>query len=212
MRVRGRITYKKVLGEENPADLLTKYMPAELMGGHPATINAQPTCGRAESAPTIDAVGIDDVVSSWVQGWQEKRVQFDEVVSIRLTPVTGLGRSCRKLPQTKWGGTDVSVDDCEEAIAIVEEVHTCGIGEQGRWVDWIDEEVECKACRASCGSRIAKSGGAERAIDSLGLVSEGRSEFLDGDLGARDFEDYVHVRSLELLHSNASICEKRDGG
>ena len=94
-------------------------MHAELMGRHLATINAQPTCGRAESAPTIDAVGIDHGAKSWVQGWQEKKVRFDEVVSIRPIPATGRGCSCWKLLMTKWGGPDVSVDDCEEVIAIL---------------------------------------------------------------------------------------------
>ena len=139
VRVSGRITYKNVLGEKNPADLLTKYMPAELMGLHLATINAQPTCGRAESAPTIDTMEFDDGVKSWVQGWHEKKVRFDEVVSIRPIPAIGRGRFCRKLHKTKWSGKDVSADDCEEVIAVVEKEHTCCIGERGRWVDWSDE-------------------------------------------------------------------------
>ena len=39
VRVSGRILYRKVLGEKNPADLLTKNMSAELMSRHVETLN-----------------------------------------------------------------------------------------------------------------------------------------------------------------------------
>ena len=39
VRRSGRIQYKKVLGEKNPADLLTKHMSADLAGRHLATLN-----------------------------------------------------------------------------------------------------------------------------------------------------------------------------
>ena len=91
VRVAGRIVYKKVLGEKNPADLLTKYMPAELMHRHLETINARPAGGRAESAPQIDNVEVE----SWVRKWVDKKVRFDEAVSVRPIPAVGRGRSCR---------------------------------------------------------------------------------------------------------------------
>ena len=91
VRVAGRIVYKKVLGEKNPADLLTKYMPAELMHRHLETINAQPAGGRAESAPQIDSMEVE----SWAQKWVDKKVRFDEAVSVRPIPAVGRGRSCR---------------------------------------------------------------------------------------------------------------------
>ena len=48
--------YKKVLGEENPSDLLTKYMWAELAGRHLEAINARFIDGRAETASEINNV------------------------------------------------------------------------------------------------------------------------------------------------------------
>ena len=65
VRVSGRIVYRKVLGAKNPADLMTKHMPAELSGQHVKTLNMRLVEGRAESAPTLDSV------ESLVQGWYE---------------------------------------------------------------------------------------------------------------------------------------------
>ena len=56
VRVSGRITYLKVLGEKNPADLLTKYMPADTINKHVGTMNVKWCEGRAASAPTLDNV------------------------------------------------------------------------------------------------------------------------------------------------------------
>ena len=53
VRISGRIVYKKVLGEKNPSDLLTKYMTAELSAKHLQAINAEFVDGRAETAPGI---------------------------------------------------------------------------------------------------------------------------------------------------------------
>ena len=61
----GRITYRKVLGAKNPADLMTKHMSAELSGQHVRTLNMDIGTGRAASAPTLDNV------ESFVQGWYE---------------------------------------------------------------------------------------------------------------------------------------------
>ena len=57
VRISGRIVYKKVLGEKNPSDLLTKYMTAELSMKHLEAINAVFVDGRAESALEIGNMG-----------------------------------------------------------------------------------------------------------------------------------------------------------
>ena len=49
-----RIELKKVLGEENPADLLTKPVPAELIRRHTASRGLVSESGRAESAPRTE--------------------------------------------------------------------------------------------------------------------------------------------------------------
>ena len=91
----GRIAYKKVLGEKNPADLLTKYMSADLMNKHLETISARAIVGRAESAPQIDTLSNEGSVVSWRQTWIERKVSFCEEVEVRPIPSTGKGRSCK---------------------------------------------------------------------------------------------------------------------
>ena len=100
----GRISYRKVLGEKNPADLMTKHMTADLAMRHLETLNMQMADGRAETAPTID---------SFVQSWyididegeidrsQDKSVSFNKVVEIMWMPATG-----RMRPTPKRGSTD----------------------------------------------------------------------------------------------------------
>jgi hypothetical protein len=65
VRISGRIAYRKVLGEKNPADLLTKHLGAEVIAKHVDTLNMIWVEGRAESAPTFDSV------KSYLQTWVE---------------------------------------------------------------------------------------------------------------------------------------------
>lgn len=111
-RISGIITYKKILGEQNPADLLTKYMTADLARRHLQTMNAKFDERRAERAPEINSNEIEapDVESrvidrdigseviSWVRTYfdrNEQRAKFNETVSVRPIPATGKGRSCK---------------------------------------------------------------------------------------------------------------------
>jgi len=105
VRIAGRITYKKVLGSKNPADLLTKHMTAELSQQHLTTLNQVIVGGRAESAPTLSSV--ESFVQSWVEGgaeWAEKiaagedaeprprKVRFCSEVRFRAIPSVGRAR------------------------------------------------------------------------------------------------------------------------
>ena len=56
VRASGRIAYRKVLGEKNPADLLTKRLAAEVIHRHCDTLNMRWFEGRAEFAPTLNSV------------------------------------------------------------------------------------------------------------------------------------------------------------
>ena len=114
----GRIKYRKVLGSKNPADLLTKAIGSDLARQHMNTLNIRIDSGRAETAPTLDAV------ESFVQGWYEclndhsqeeigeadigddvgnggrrnggkpqgRGVTFNDQVAFRAIPVEGRGR------------------------------------------------------------------------------------------------------------------------
>ena len=55
-RSTGRLSYRKVLGTANPSDVLTKYMPAELLDTHMRTLGVEHRGGRAKSAPTLSSL------------------------------------------------------------------------------------------------------------------------------------------------------------
>ena len=51
-----RLAYSKVLGTVNPADLMTKYLSAEVNSQHCARLGVRFTTGRADSAPTLSHI------------------------------------------------------------------------------------------------------------------------------------------------------------
>ena len=51
-----RLSYGKVLGTDNPADLLTKHLTADVLGRHCSRMNATFPGGRAEKAPTLNYI------------------------------------------------------------------------------------------------------------------------------------------------------------
>ena len=118
VRVSGRISYKKVLGEKNPADLLTKYMPSELASRHLECISASTLEGRAETAPELDQVDdgrhdddfetrLGDVISvvRWIRDKSERRTRFNEIVRVRPIPASGKMRQCTKKEGSKLRGS-----------------------------------------------------------------------------------------------------------
>ena len=50
----GYLQLVKVLGADNPADILTKYVPREVLEKHLQFMHCYFESGRAESAPVID--------------------------------------------------------------------------------------------------------------------------------------------------------------
>ena len=117
VRVSGRIVYKKVLGEKNPSDLLTKYMAADLSMRHLTAINAGFVNGRAESAPEIGSLEDTtlelevDVGDGGLLSWIRKqaivfgqKVRFRPLVEVRPIPAVGAGKSCRGPERKKKRG------------------------------------------------------------------------------------------------------------
>ena len=109
VRASGRIAYPKVLGEKNPADLLTKHLAAEVIHRHCDTLNMRWVEGRAEAAPTLDSVesyiqgGVADFECVSEDGQKEnvsinavqedrsgrgRRVHFADCVTVRPIPAT----------------------------------------------------------------------------------------------------------------------------
>ena len=105
-RVSGRIKYLKVLGEKNPADLMTKHMSAELASKHLGTLNMALTEGRSDAAPTLDSL-----VRAWYSDSGDaddpnnddgdRRVRFSSRVQFRGIPA--VGRQRRTPPRQSTG-------------------------------------------------------------------------------------------------------------
>ena len=143
-RISGRITYKKVLGEKNPSDLLTKYMTADLSRRHLETIHAEFAEGRAETAPEIGSADIDESddeeedlksgdidggVISWVRKFIERgeqKVKFHETVNVRPVPAVGLGRSCRGTSSMsrrgRWPGSEDKAAKTKAAKDVIDTI------------------------------------------------------------------------------------------
>ena len=55
----GRLSYHKVLGTNNPADALTKHVPAELRCRHVDAMGAEFRGGRAETVTELNSVALE---------------------------------------------------------------------------------------------------------------------------------------------------------
>ena len=58
----GRFSHFKFLGEDHPADLLTKHLPGPAVQKHFASLRVTKITGRAESAPKVSAA-----VKAWLK-------------------------------------------------------------------------------------------------------------------------------------------------
>ena len=111
VRCTNRLKYKKVLGKRNPADVLTKHVPKELLDAHPMTLGTEIRGGRAETAPTID--GLEAYTEEWTEELNDegseqsmgvvrerkegkRAVRFESVVRVRPIPMEGKGRKVER--------------------------------------------------------------------------------------------------------------------
>ncbi len=90
-RVTGRIVYRKVLGSKNPADILTKHVPRDLLDRHLETLGAEVADGRAETAPELCSV---ESVVQWVEQRLPRHVRFALKVQFRAVESPNRGRRC----------------------------------------------------------------------------------------------------------------------
>jgi hypothetical protein len=125
VRSTGRLGYRKVLGSRNPADVLTKHVPAELLDAHLRTIGLEVRGGRAASAPALDSV------EAWTLLWLEKEeprkiMTFSGEVEVKEVEATG---KCRRTAEAKAAKTR------KKGVSWVQ-----GGAYQQSWVDATDEE------------------------------------------------------------------------
>ncbi len=102
-RATGRLSYKKVLGSKNPADVLTKHVPAELLDRHLESIGVQIKSGRAITAPELN--NVESLIEWYVEDkdgnddgreGRGKRVRFAAKIKFRAIPSDNKGRPCKE--------------------------------------------------------------------------------------------------------------------
>ena len=120
VRCTNRLKYKKVLGTRNPADVLTKHVPKELLDAHLLTLGMDVRGGRAETAPTID--GLEAYTEEWLEELNDgesegatgaarsrqkegRAVRFERVVKVRPIPTEGKGRKVERKQRTGKAGS-----------------------------------------------------------------------------------------------------------
>ena len=134
VRCNKRLGYKKVLGTRNPADVLTKHVPGELLRAHLQAIGVEYRGGRAETAPTLDSV--EAFTQEWVVDTREAgserttdvtdgreskelvvskvKVRFSSKVHYRAVPSLGKGLPTKRAGKTRrdspWTGASASVE------------------------------------------------------------------------------------------------------
>ena len=169
-RVTGRLAYHKVLGSKNPADVLTKHVPRELLDRHLETLGGKIIGGRAETAPTISSVESMVVEVEWDESipdesdsGRSKLVRFDRVVRFRAIPSRNKGRRCTRASGKigwrqngdstnahveQYRGID-KVDETASATDLKDKAqaqatdrcYECGHDASQRWGDYEDESM-----------------------------------------------------------------------
>ena len=96
----GRLAYRKVLGSQKPADMLTKHVPADLL--------------QAPELNTLEAIVVSWEEADNDEGAKEnggiknqtgqKRVHFAPKIKFRAVPSANRGRECRGAARKEWQG------------------------------------------------------------------------------------------------------------
>ena len=179
VRALGRITCRKVFGEKNPADLLTKHLAAEFIHRHCDPQNMRSVEGRAKTAPTLDSV--ESYIQSWIEdceyvdedGQEEtegideiqedqkskgRRVHFADLVAVKPIPATGKGRStpprgrstgCARWQSGETAKTD-AVDRQSDGASLAHECVCGGLMVKGDGKLWAEVDDDVQ-CLACAG-------------------------------------------------------------
>ena len=174
-RVTGRLKYHKVLGTKNPADVLTKHVPGELLDRHLETIGARLATGRAESAPEISSVESRVFEVEWtckIDGGDKsqvgRKVSFHNIVKFRGIPSDNRGRKCGNSRRSNLEKDKPDLAERRRQIAGGDAIHNvqgepnmrrssstmarcpaCGCDGSERWGDEEEGADDCTACAAS---------------------------------------------------------------
>jgi hypothetical protein len=228
-RISGRLAYHKVLGTKNPADVLTKHVPGELLERHLETLGAEMRGGRSELAPELMSLAI-----SWVQWyrpleaeeettktapttaattktapttaattWTEqngKKVTFAKLVKYRAVEHANKGRSC----------SDKSVGRINQSWRTTESDKV----EKQRWCDMVDsmEEatLEQTAVRTVTSEEKLGGGKVHEGEDFKAPLSR-RANFLSARKSneeSLDVPNWSMERDLQSVETKVKCCSR----
>ena len=200
VRVSGRIAYKKVLGEKNPADLLTKHMSADLSARHLECLNMDFSKGRAEAAPTLNSL----VQATYGRRSRrdERKPRFSDKVSFMAIPAIGRQRPTPQRGTKISRSEEVSLDNVE-AGAAPEVDHesedifgggAIGVGlltRGARWADAGDDFPRSHSCALDAGGgSFRKSADRQQELPLLSMQRESE----ETNHGEPRIEDYTWNR------------------
>jgi hypothetical protein len=103
----GRCRLFKVLGTDNPADLLTKPLPRAEIDGHLTRLGLSRATGRAESAPRADAL-VDTTLAEAAESWQSKA---PTLAIFTPKPQANISYAWTQRPRPAWGSK------CEQLLS-----------------------------------------------------------------------------------------------
>ena len=170
VRSTGRLSYKKVLGSRNPADILTKHVPADLLETHLRTFGVESRDGRAATAPTLDSV--EPWTISWVTTEERsKKVRFNKMVEVRPIAAAGRGRSvseAKRIKGTRPKGSKVEGGVVAQQALVEERGDQRSRKEVSNWKEmvkirrsWADvtdeEDEERRSADQGCQSALART-------------------------------------------------------
>ena len=212
-RVTGRLSYHKVLGAKNPADVLTKHVAGDLLDRHLGTIGAQITSGRAESAPEISSleslvrrVEWDEPLRDGSGGQARKNVRFEATVRYRAIESCNRGKRCRdaagrsserkrreehrgQVGRHDFAGGDLAkivvVEKSSGANSAPTSCPECGDHQVDKWADVCgDNEDEVQCTACAAAGRLFRLRPAAHGISSLEVDDGIRSlSFPSGAVG-----------------------------
>ena len=158
-RVTGRLSFKKVLGTKNPADVLTKHVGADLLHKHLETLGTEFQDGRADAVPELNSVEVESWVT-WLsmeadEGVERRRkVHFSRKVQVRAVPWANRGRKCQDRKTEAYTRLDKTLrvsqdevtmqelpEDAKEQLNDAQEWRRVQQSRQ-RWADVMDEDDE----------------------------------------------------------------------
>ena len=230
-RLTGRLAYRKVLGTKNPADVLTKHVPAELLQRHLETLCTEVRGGRAEAAPELNSLesivleiagndeygellgrpcksscgclGECDERCRRLASKKKKEVKFATKAQVRAIPSENKGRKCKGQARKKME-TRLKKPSSSAGGAI-HKLQAESPMLRPRWADVCEEEEE-KERIARTAAAINGSGESEIVVDNVEAEVVGKTKASDGSEGRdRAGNNLYRVRQHDFVRAPSQV-------